>query len=586
MMLYRSIPMLYLLTQFLNLNASHASLIPATKLADGKCYYIQESSGKFLTYQNPAGFVFADQHERKPFCVKKTGDMTVFLKSGDGFVSANNELGTEAAKQASGWEEFRVKEVDERTFVLGTFHKNYLAMEANTGKLVQVHRPTHAKLQFFREAVDQVVEGESYSIENQFGDSFSIKHQGLASANDPHEYFRVRFINESHFFLQSDQGYYVSADRDDGKITASQNSSGWESFSQEMNHGQLLIKTFHGTYLNGRGVLFHSHEVQRPEVFLVKKPVGEKKDDHRPRIITNSTIGDSENFGRFGNQLLQYIFLKVYAKMHGLEVQTRSWLGQQLYGLKDPEVTVQLPKITDINFNEPTRSKEFYSEDVHRAYQNGTDELVGKDVIGYFQFHTSHHAKEKEYIRSLFKLRADYQEHLDKYIAQLRQNDRTIIVVQIRMGDLVYLGRPYAKPEWYLEWLDKNWSKFHNPVLYIASDSLDVVLPRFEKYKPVSIRDFQELRAEFPKVENDGPDLSNVKPGEKLVFPPNAIYPEKVSGFYPDFHVVMNADVVLVAPSTWTTVLSMLNERAKVFMRADLEKEVLVPFDPWNIRPN
>ncbi|MEH7178583.1 hypothetical protein [Neobacillus vireti] len=46
-------------------------------------------------------------------------------------------------------------------------------------------------------------------------------------------------------------------------------------------------------------------------------------------IITMSTLGVN---GRFGNQLLQYGFLKIYAKVYNLEVLTPKWIGQYLFG--------------------------------------------------------------------------------------------------------------------------------------------------------------------------------------------------------------------------------------------------------------
>lgn len=40
--------------------------------------------------------------------------------------------------------------------------------------------------------------------------------------------------------------------------------------------------------------------------------------------------------GRFGNQLLQYAFLRLYADGHGLSCQTADWIGRDLFDLDDP----------------------------------------------------------------------------------------------------------------------------------------------------------------------------------------------------------------------------------------------------------
>ena len=62
-------------------------------------------------------------------------------------------------------------------------------------------------------------------------------------------------------------------------------------------------------------------------------------------LITMSTFGTN---GRFGNQIFQYAFLKIYAKEHDLQVQIPRWpIGEYLFGHQDPEISQILPQIRE-----------------------------------------------------------------------------------------------------------------------------------------------------------------------------------------------------------------------------------------------
>lgn len=46
-----------------------------------------------------------------------------------------------------------------------------------------------------------------------------------------------------------------------------------------------------------------------------------------------------EELGRYGNQMLQYMFLKSAATHHGIsEIQVRSWVNVGLFGLSNRQV--------------------------------------------------------------------------------------------------------------------------------------------------------------------------------------------------------------------------------------------------------
>jgi len=61
-------------------------------------------------------------------------------------------------------------------------------------------------------------------------------------------------------------------------------------------------------------------------------PAPRRLDGARPRIqMTKLGIK-----GRFGNQLLQYAFVRFYAQQHGLAAELPDWIGRDLYDFDDP----------------------------------------------------------------------------------------------------------------------------------------------------------------------------------------------------------------------------------------------------------
>src|SRR5712664_4092934 len=62
-----------------------------------------------------------------------------------------------------------------------------------------------------------------------------------------------------------------------------------------------------------------------------------------PRV-TMSTLGLN---GRFGNQLLQYGFLRMYGAEHGLSVEAPDWIGRDLFDLNDPLYAGELPLVRE-----------------------------------------------------------------------------------------------------------------------------------------------------------------------------------------------------------------------------------------------
>lgn len=272
--------------------------------------------------------------------------------------------------------------------------------------------------------------------------------------------------------------------------------------------------------------------------------IGESRMINEQPIITMSTLGGN---GRFGNQLLQYGFLKIYAKVYHLEVATPKWIGQYLFGHKDKPIKRQYQTIYQHN---------------HPEFQNifsfEKAPYVNVDFWGYFQYHTWVYAPYKDYFRSLFQPVGRVKRIMEKGEAALRRKGKTVVALHIRKGDYKELtGKEtigkifYVAPStWYKKWLKQIWPILDQPILYIASDDLDSVLPDFKEFNPVTSRD---LFADFLPAM-----------------------------FYPDFYILSKSDVLAISNSTFSFTASMLNDKCKYFCRADINCNGIIPYDPWS----
>ncbi|WP_082349210.1 TIGR03032 family protein [Planktothricoides sp. SR001] len=252
--------------------------------------------------------------------------------------------------------------------------------------------------------------------------------------------------------------------------------------------------------------------------------------------IAMSTLGRN---GRFGNQLFQYAFLKLYAKQNDLRVETPKWIGQTLFGHRDPMISRHYPEVREIS-NKLSNAR---IPQAKKTFQN-------VDFWGFFQYHTSYYKPERDYWRSLFQPVPEIRTCMEVAIARLRSRGKTIVGLHLRRGDY---GRKYffvAPSQWYLDWLKQIWHTLENPVLFIASGELETVIKDFAAYHPITYKD---LGVTLPEAE-----------------------------FYPDFYILSHCDRVAISNSSFSFVACMMNEQATQFVRPHLPSQKLISFDPWD----
>lgn len=326
----------------------------------------------------------------------------------------------------------------------------------------------------------------------------------------------------------------------------------------------------------------YSSQSEINQVFKVLSALEEQVDDFEQNSIEQSfeeqsilTMSSLGKFGRFGNQLFQYAFLRICAIQSGAEIECPSWIGQSLFGHADLPITHRLPPAIESRSHTKTLYDvipEFipYIEKLgqgkhcrisQEALIEGAKNL---DLWGFFQFHTQLYAPYKTFFQSLFQPVDELRLQLEAGLARLQSQGKTIVGIHLRRGDFVSLplaGFTLVTPlNWWVDWLRKHWSEWDRPVLFVCSDDLDNVLPAFVEFTPVTS---QDLQIKLPESMQSG-DID----------------------FYIDFFMLTQCDVLGISNSIFSFAASMLNNKAKLFVRPSWDFSIkLIPFSPWDSEP-
>lgn len=263
----------------------------------------------------------------------------------------------------------------------------------------------------------------------------------------------------------------------------------------------------------------------------------------------NPVIAVSKLTGAFGNHIFHYAFAKIYAMCHNFRIETSPWIGQTLFGHRDPPLSKQYPVMMEEDIF-----------DIEHIFQY--PQVANVDLIGIFQLHTSYYAPYKDYFCQLFQPVPEIRNFMESGMSRLRARGKTVVCIHLRRGDFIPLqntdiGRKIwmiAPTGWYIQWLRMIWGTLEQPVLYVASDDLDSVLQDFLEFNPVTARD---------------------------VFDPFPLAP-----YYSDYYVMTQCDALAISHSTFSFSASMLNSTAKLFFRPDLDVQGLIPYIPWNSHVN
>ncbi|MES2151923.1 MAG: hypothetical protein V4508_19255 [Pseudomonadota bacterium] len=257
----------------------------------------------------------------------------------------------------------------------------------------------------------------------------------------------------------------------------------------------------------------------------------------RPHPYPDSAIGMSSStfayYGRFAHQLCDYLTLRGHADRHGLALETPDWIGHYLFELDDP-----LPSGPRV----PVRRRHEWLD--AEVAEKGARALAGFDFYspGVSEVFTRERVLQA---RSLYKVRSIWKRLLEPIMQALRGRGNTVVSIHLRLTDRSHGG---PSIEWYLDWLRALWPTLDRPVLYLASDDIAQVAPRF---------------AEFEMVAPDA-------------------FPVKLSGieWFQDFYILMHSDVVATSVGGFALIACMLNTTGRQFMMPDFTRECLREYSP------
>jgi len=264
--------------------------------------------------------------------------------------------------------------------------------------------------------------------------------------------------------------------------------------------------------------------------------------------------------GRAGNSFVQYAFLKIYSRRHGLAVQVPPWIGETLFGFRDAPPGRILPAFHE-NVHTP-RGKEIIP--------NLKQPLRDVDVHGYFQYETSYYAPDREYIQNLFARPAQAMvDRMSPAIDRLRHGAQQVIGVHVRRGD--YGQRKtifYLTPiDWYVEALDRLVTP--STTVFVSSDDPTVVRS-FAKYNPVTAPDLGINLSKDP--------LPGICHLAKDVRDGNAT----ALDFFPDWELLRHCDTMLIPNSTFSFTAAWLSTCAQSVWRSNPDTRRFEAIDPWD----
>jgi hypothetical protein len=276
------------------------------------------------------------------------------------------------------------------------------------------------------------------------------------------------------------------------------------------------------------------------------------------QYISMSRLG---RYGRWGNQLFQFAFLRLYAYQHHLTLQLPPWAGNQILGAVDSPVTVKLPPKNERR--EPGSSQ---------GIPPAGDELAGHDFHGQAQYHTSYYRPHREVVRSLWRPTDVLQQRMAPAAGRLDSLGRTRVGIHLRRGDYGRFHFYITPVRWYLDWLEEHWHTLDNPVMFIATEE-PALVDEFQDYNPQTAGSLGvDLVAEpLPTYPYLPEDLRAAEPHQL--------------DFFPDWYMLTRCDYVLMGNSTFAFTAAMLSHRLQHAFRSDLPTQRFHELDVWDSLP-
>jgi glycosyltransferase involved in cell wall biosynthesis len=248
----------------------------------------------------------------------------------------------------------------------------------------------------------------------------------------------------------------------------------------------------------------------------------------------------------FANQLFRYACAKLYALRHGLTAAFPTWEGNQLFGMNDKScVGLSLPQVSFPGFADDDR--QLWEKD---------DPPINIDLVGYFQEIPECWRRHRPLLRRLFQLPPQYLHAIDAWRHDVTDGGRrTLVAIHVRRGDYRNLqlnNAPWFRivPEdWYLDWLRTIWPMLSQPILFVATDEPETIVPLF--------REFELLSASFYSKATALPD------------------------YVRDFEIMRRADYLAICNSSFSRMAAILAPDTQKCFLPSFRSQSFAPYEPW-----
>jgi hypothetical protein len=223
-----------------------------------------------------------------------------------------------------------------------------------------------------------------------------------------------------------------------------------------------------------------------------------------------------------------------------------AWQGRELFNLDDPNCAgLALPQLSFQGFT-----------DDDRALWEKDDPPIDVDLWGYFQEIPGCWQRHRPLLRRMFQLSVEHQNAIDAWHADVTHcGRRTLVAVHVRRGDyrnLQLKDAPWfrlAPEDWYLAWLRAIWPTLGDPLLFVATDEPEAILPAF--------REFETISATFSTTAPPLPD--HVR----------------------DFEILRRADYLAICNSSFSRMAAILARSSQRCFLPSFQMQGFIPYEPW-----
>lgn len=273
--------------------------------------------------------------------------------------------------------------------------------------------------------------------------------------------------------------------------------------------------------------------------------------NYKMTIIQMSDLND-DRFGRFGNQLFKYFFLKILEKELDVEIRHPNWLGNVAFDINETKPVENECKVLIFD---PADNWSL-NKTVQKIKNHLNFEVL--DIKGFFQFHSSEYLPYINILKNTFKINQILTQTVTQALKKFQNDGSNIVSIHMRLGDYEsYQNNPVfwttSFDSIFNSLEQMNSSVFLNRLIYLASDNIPLCKNEFDiaKIKYITADDLFLLEDQNARL---------------LV----------------DFTIFSIANVNIISNSSLSFFGSLINNESNIFLRPLPDVNLLAPFSPWN----